>query len=586
MVKPINWKKSIRIGVSRNAGAIGKKNDDHYAYLKLDTGAVGNAIYFAGVTDGVTSTVGGEQASQIAIDTTQQVLKESSDLPPLQRLVKAATQANHAIWHRAQEDPDCLHMSTTLVLAAVADDYLYAIHVGDSRAYLIRQQQAYQLTRDHTWVQEALTHGLLSPGEAATHPNRHVLRRYLGIHRDIVVDTTILDPQSGNALEDQTLVERIPLQAGDSILLCTDGLTSRVKDEEIASTVTMYRRRPQQAVDHLLGLALSRKEPDNITMLLLSLPEAEAAPAPPPQQRRNAWSMHAVATLATMLLVASLIYLLPKTNALTVSDFNLSQAADPVLQTASPAAAVALNNIAPPTVLPRATQTDATLPALTNQAGGRAFLLPTQSAFQAAVPVATETATPVSPTVTPTLTAPPTSTPLPIPSPTATRRPRPTATATPAATPTAGLENSTPLPTLTAAVGVPFVTVQTPPNDTALDARAYTFSWRAVAVQLQPTEGFEVVAWELGQDPFTSSFGLHGPVRAETVNIDLSVILQSKLLQPGKSYQWGVLLVDTTPYTRLQFLGGGHLFRVNTAPSNDSPDTPVIEASPVPTRDT
>lgn len=272
--------KAALIGETTNKGARDKRNDDRSAAFTGPNGG-GQEVQYLVVADGVTSTHGGDQASEIAVRTLRQVLQAPSARLLTSRMAEAIHQANQAIADVAAQNPDLKGMSTTLVLAAIEGEKLYVMHLGDSRAYLLRGGKAYQLTLDHTWVQEALDEGRITPEQAATHPNRHVIQRYLGAPRTMSIDTRIIEPGTEASAAERRAAEVLPLLPGDGVLLCSDGLYGRISSAELAAGVAAQRGQPQRATDALVNLALKRDEPDNITALLLTTgggPVAAAAP--------------------------------------------------------------------------------------------------------------------------------------------------------------------------------------------------------------------------------------------------------------------------------------------------------------------
>src|SRR5262249_5832709 len=135
----------------------------------------------------------------------------------------AITAANSTIYESAERDPSRSGMGCTIVALVIQDGKLTVGHVGDSRAYLIRNGQAHQLTRDHSWVAMQAAEGILTPAQAEHHPNRSVLMRAVGRHETVEVDIGF---------------ER--LLAGDVLVLCSDGLTGVVHDEEIAAYASRH----------------------------------------------------------------------------------------------------------------------------------------------------------------------------------------------------------------------------------------------------------------------------------------------------------------------------------------------------------
>jgi protein phosphatase len=172
-------------------------------------------------------------------------------------------------------------MGATCACAWVIGNRLFTASVGDSRIYLLRGGRILQLTTDHTWVQEAIDSGVLTPDQARRHPNAHVIRRYLGSRQGVVPDLRLrLQPaaagQSDFAAETNQGATLLP---GDLVLLCSDGLTDVVSDDEILRQIRQGGRL-EDGLNQLLDLANRRGGPDNITMILLRMPPGESPTTP------------------------------------------------------------------------------------------------------------------------------------------------------------------------------------------------------------------------------------------------------------------------------------------------------------------
>ncbi len=160
-------------------------------------------------------------------------------------------------------------MSTTCACAWVIGDRVYIASVGDSRIYLQRQDSIQQLTTDHTWVQEAIDSGVLSPDQARDHPNAHVIRRHLGSRKPVEPDFRLrLNSEEGEEQAEANQGTR--LQPGDRLLICSDGLTDLVSDVEILGF--LKNRNQDGVLEDLVDLANERGGHDNITIILLELP--------------------------------------------------------------------------------------------------------------------------------------------------------------------------------------------------------------------------------------------------------------------------------------------------------------------------
>lgn len=205
------------------------------------------------VADGVSSGEGGEVASQLAVEA---LLQAYRDEPPAQgagqRLYKAVQHANIEVYDRAVVVPELRGMSTTLTAAAVEDGELTAIHVGDSRLYLLRDGIITQLTKDHTVAAERARLGLISEERARAHPDRSVLTRSVG--RELIVN--------------RDRISR-PLAQGDVLVLCSDGLYNVLLDTEIERIAAGLDA--AGACRALVDAANARGTPDNVTAAVLRM---------------------------------------------------------------------------------------------------------------------------------------------------------------------------------------------------------------------------------------------------------------------------------------------------------------------------
>ncbi|MEX0675075.1 MAG: Stp1/IreP family PP2C-type Ser/Thr phosphatase [Gaiellaceae bacterium] len=205
------------------------------------------------VADGMGGAQAGELASRIAVEAMGEEARTSGE----ERVTTLIREANRRIFARSSEDASASGMGTTMTAALVGDDGVVTIgHVGDSRAYLLREGRLEQLTEDHSLVAELVRTGKLSAEEAEDHPQRSVITRALGTDPEVDVDTFTVDAQ-----------------AGDLFLLCSDGLTTMVDDEEILRTVEGSRGDLEQAAQVLVRKANRGGGEDNITVVFFELAE-------------------------------------------------------------------------------------------------------------------------------------------------------------------------------------------------------------------------------------------------------------------------------------------------------------------------
>src|SRR5437899_6179331 len=197
------------------------------------------------VADGMGGHAAGEVASEIAVDTVSNVYYQDDSDDVAYSLLHAIKRANALIHQRAAENMLRSGMGTTCVAAVLRGNMAYIANVGDSRAYIVRGGQVKQVSQDHSWVAEQVRAGLLTEDQARTHGQRNVITRCLGTQADVDID-----------------VFYEQLQEGDSLVLCTDGLSGLVSDEEILRIVNQYV--PQESVYHLVEGANVNGRPDNI----------------------------------------------------------------------------------------------------------------------------------------------------------------------------------------------------------------------------------------------------------------------------------------------------------------------------------
>ena len=252
-------------------------NEDSYTIFTTMVSSLGDPsnrvqARVAVVADGIGGAEGGKEASRIAVETIEEQIHAHALTSPISNLLNSAILcANDKINDIRKKDVKLQNMGTTVVVAIIVDDRLYISHVGDSRAYLIRQDKIYRLTLDHTWVQEAIEAGQLTAQEAAIHPNKNVVKRYLGSNDALVVDSQIIDFTQARAANDvRQMLQEQRLQPGDVVMLCTDGLTDLVKDEEIKTFVRKYKNNLAEAVKQLINLANKKGGFDNITVAIMA----------------------------------------------------------------------------------------------------------------------------------------------------------------------------------------------------------------------------------------------------------------------------------------------------------------------------
>lgn len=232
------------------------------------------------VADGMGGHVAGEEASAIAVDSIEQFLLDTLKwffcLPcedgheVLRDFQQALGQANARLVQRAEENPLLHGMGTTLTMAFYLHPHLYVAHAGDSRCYLFRERQLLRITQDHTFAEEMVTSGAMTPEEAEESTFRHVLTNSLGGgDRGVRVD-----------------IHQMDLMPEDRILLCTDGLSGVVEDTLIATVLDEYPD-PREATERLIALSRELEGSDNATAIVVRL---EVPPTSSLSQEKSARS--------------------------------------------------------------------------------------------------------------------------------------------------------------------------------------------------------------------------------------------------------------------------------------------------------
>jgi protein phosphatase len=208
---------------------------------------------------------GGRRASGLTLETLETSFCDSLRKGPndperlLRKLRESVLAADAQVHGQAREYPELHGMGSTLTAACLWQQELFIAQVGDSRCYLIRNGILHRLTRDQTMVEEMLRAGVLKPAEAARHPWRHVITNAIG----------------GVEAGAQPELRRVAVQSGDMILLCSDGLTEMVSDEEIL-VEAQGEADPERLCERLVGFANARGGRDNITVIVARIDPAGA----------------------------------------------------------------------------------------------------------------------------------------------------------------------------------------------------------------------------------------------------------------------------------------------------------------------
>ena len=228
-------------------GAVREQNQDSYRITRLEGG---NAL--CTVCDGMGGARAGNVASSLAVDTFESAFLAERTLPLQDRMLTAAETANRAIYRRAREDEACRGMGTTIVAVHVTPEgHALMLNVGDSRGYCIQESGIERITRDHSLVEDLLARGEITETEARSHPQKNLITRALGVESQVRADFFDLT-----------------LAPGAFLLLCSDGLSNTVNDQELLFEV-LHDGSPETCCQRLLEISMSRGAPDNVTAVLI-----------------------------------------------------------------------------------------------------------------------------------------------------------------------------------------------------------------------------------------------------------------------------------------------------------------------------
>lgn len=247
----------LEYATQSDTGRVRENNEDCFgAFVPDEEAALRSRGALFVVADGMGGHRGGEIASRIAVRTIGQAHADSDGVEPVEMLVNAFGEANAAIYEEASSDPGLMGMGTTCTALLLRGGHGHLAHVGDSRAYVRRGGVLRQITQDHSLVGEMVRSGIITDEDARTHPKRNVITRSLGVQESIETDT----PDSPFVVE-----------AGDTFLLCSDGLTSYAQDDDIDEA--LEGNSPVETCRALVDLANARGGRDNITLVVVIVHE-------------------------------------------------------------------------------------------------------------------------------------------------------------------------------------------------------------------------------------------------------------------------------------------------------------------------
>jgi protein phosphatase len=284
----------VELHAQTDIGRVRQANEDNFLVLDLASGGswigsegppeppdsirrfeVGGEGLVLIVSDGMGGALAGDVASRMAVESVREMLTEDDEhktddqgasVALVDCLRNATGYANYAIHRKSLEDPRCSGMGATLTAAAIAGQSMDFVQVGDSRAYVIRGDEIKLATKDQSLVQQLVDVGQITEEDAETHMFRNVILQALGAQSDLT-----------------PVVSRVRLQRGDIMLLCSDGLSGKMRAEEMLQIVADSRGDLSAACDALVKEANKRGGEDNITVVIARFDGADlAAPAPEP----------------------------------------------------------------------------------------------------------------------------------------------------------------------------------------------------------------------------------------------------------------------------------------------------------------
>jgi protein phosphatase len=243
----------VKFGVKTDLGRIRENNEDKFDFYEVEdpTLLAARGCLYA-VADGMGGHAAGQIASEMALKNVISNYYDSPNEDVPTSLLESIAAANDAIHGVAQAVNERSGMGTTLTVAVVVEDRVYIGQVGDSRAYLIRDDEIRQVTFDHSWVAEQVRAGILTPEEAETSPYRNVITRSIGTQANVEPDVFVEEAR-----------------VGDTWVLCSDGLTGHVHDPEIKMIASSQA--PTEAARQLIELACARGGRDNVTVFVFTI---------------------------------------------------------------------------------------------------------------------------------------------------------------------------------------------------------------------------------------------------------------------------------------------------------------------------
>lgn len=230
---------------------VGIRRESNQDYMYTSETAVGNLPNLFLLADGMGGHAAGDYASRFTVEKVAELVGKSTFTEPVAILKQAISEANELLLAEADKDVSRQGMGTTLVTATIIDDRMYVSNVGDSRLYLVSDDKMIQVTRDHSLVEEMVRLGEMDKEDAKVHPDKNIITRAVGVLPEVSADFF-----------------EVELEPGDMILMCSDGLTNMVRDEEIRQIILGQRDIVEKA-EKLVETANKNGGRDNITVVLI-----------------------------------------------------------------------------------------------------------------------------------------------------------------------------------------------------------------------------------------------------------------------------------------------------------------------------
>lgn len=231
-----------------DTGRVRSKNQDYLYFFAEPTADLENLFFLA---DGMGGYRAGDYASWYVVEELVRYMREKQGVPLVTRFQEGIRQINGQLYQKAQSGPEYKGMGTTLVAASTEGRTLYVVNVGDSRLYLLHEKKLSQVTRDHSYVEELVARGELERGSRDYQKQKHIITRAVGAEPQVQADFFELE-----------------LKPGDLVLMCSDGLSNMVSDQEIVE-ILMMEMSLKQKVEQLIQKANEHGGLDNIAVILI-----------------------------------------------------------------------------------------------------------------------------------------------------------------------------------------------------------------------------------------------------------------------------------------------------------------------------